>query len=124
MAQKVNLDTLTVDQLNLYKDRAVKMRNTGMILTFGGVGTVVTSIIIANIPNDQYPDDTGDPAHDRISIWAIAFIDMVGIATTIVGIPLWAVGGARKAKAELSLQKINIAPQNSMAVGLGITLRF
>ena len=124
VAQKINVDSLNIDQLNLYKDRAVKMRNAGMILTFSGAGIVVTGIIIANIPNDRYPDYTGDPSHDGISIWAIAFAELVGIATTVTGIPLWAVGGSRKAKAELSLQKFNIAPQGSMALGVGITLRF
>jgi len=124
VAQKINVDSLNIDQLNLYKDRAVKMRNAGMILTFSGAGIVVTGIIIANIPNDRYPDYTGDPSHDGISIWAIAFAELVGIATTVTGIPLWAVGGTRKAKAELSLQKFNIEPGNSIAVGLGITLKF
>jgi hypothetical protein len=125
MAQhKVNLDTLNIDQLNLYKHKAVTMRTAGMILTLGGVGIVVTSIIIENIPNDQDPDQTGDPAHDGISIWAIVFADMVGISCTIAGIPLWAIGGSRKAKAEFALKKFNIAPENSLAVGLGITLRF
>ena len=33
MAQKFVLDTLDIDQLNLYKDKAVRMRNAGMILT-------------------------------------------------------------------------------------------
>ena len=125
MAQKVNrLDTLNIDQLNLYKHKAVTMRNAGMILTFGGVGMMVTSIIIENMPNDEDPDDTGDPAHDGISIWAIVFADMVGISFTIAGIPLWAIGGSRNAKADFALKKFDIMPENSMAVGLGITLRF
>ena len=124
MAQKVNLDTLDIGQLNLYKHKAVTMRNAGMILTFCGVGIVATTIIYENIPNTPNPDHPDDPSHDGISIFAIAIADMVGIATTIVGIPLWAVGGSRKVKAELTLQKFNIAPENSMAVGLGITLRF
>jgi len=41
---------------------------------------------------------------------------MICIPATIVGIPLWAVGGSGKAKAELTLQNINIVPENSMAV--------
>jgi hypothetical protein len=123
MAQKVNLDTLNIDQLNLYKDKAVTMRNAGMILTFVGVGIVVTSTIVDHIPNTPNPDHPDDPSHEGVSIFAIAIADMVGIATTIVGIPLWAVGGSKKAKAELTLQKFNIAPENSMAIGLRITIR-
>jgi hypothetical protein len=124
VAQKITRDSLDFNQLNHYRDKAVKMRNAGMVLTLGGLGTVVTGIILANIPGDNDPDNTGDPAHDGISIWAIAFIDIVGITFTAAGIPLWVVGGCRKAKAELTLKKINIAPENSMALGLGITLKF
>jgi hypothetical protein len=32
MAQKVNLDTLSIEQLNMNKYKAVKMRNTGRAL--------------------------------------------------------------------------------------------
>jgi len=49
---------------------------------------------------------------------------LVGIPCTVIGIPLWAVGGGKKAKAKLTLRNFKIAPENSMAVGLGITLRF
>ena len=120
MAQKVKLDTLDIDQLNLYKDKAVTMRNTGMILTLSGVGVAVTSFTIgvSIILNCNFWDCPS--AAIAVTGWAC----MAGMATTVVGIPLWAIGGSRKAKAELALQKFNIAPKNSMAVGLGITLRF
>ncbi|MCJ7449599.1 MAG: hypothetical protein MUO72_18135 [Bacteroidales bacterium] len=123
MAQKVNLDTLDIDQLNLYKDKTVTMRNTGMILTFGGVGIVVTGFIIAEIIQPDSDPDQPEPEHTAY-FPVIGITGMVGIATTIVGIPLWAIGGSRKAKEEFTLQKFNIPPENSMAVGLGITLRF
>jgi len=47
-----------------------------------------------------------------------------GIVTALISTPLWNIGGIRNAKAEHILQKINVAPKNSMAVGLGIKLRF
>ena len=100
------------------------MRNAGIILTLSGAGIVVTSTIIANLPGDGIPDDTGDPAHDGISIWAIAFADMVGGSLIIAGIPLWVIGGGRKAKAEVALQKLQTAPENQMALGVGVTIRF
>jgi hypothetical protein len=49
---------------------------------------------------------------------------VIGSVTALVGVPVWAVGGSRKAKAELTLQKFNIVPADSMALGLGITIRF
>jgi hypothetical protein len=122
MAQKINLDTLDIDQLNLYKHKAVTMRNAGMIFTLGGVGVVVTGLIIGSIISNSDPESSYDELSGTV---VIMIAGMVGIPTTIYGIPFWAIGGSRKAKAELALQKINIiASKNSMAVGLGVTLRF
>ena len=110
-SRKANAElyTLDIDQLVLYKHNAVTMRNTGMILTLSGIGVAGTGIIIYLI---EYGSDFS------------FIIGMVSTMTTIVGIPLWAAGGSRKAKAELALQKFSIAPENSTAVGLGITIRF
>jgi len=120
--RKVNPDTLNADQLNMYKVKAVKMRNAGMIVTLGGIGVAATGIVlgILSFP-EQNPDE---PVMPLGSFYIIGISGMVGIASTLVGVPLWAVGGSRKAKAEVALQKFNIAPEGSMAVGLGITIRF
>jgi hypothetical protein len=123
IAQKVNPDTLTIDQLNTYKDNAVKMRNTGRVLTLTGGGVMVTSIIIGVIAI-YAPEPSDCKCGPPPSLFYIGLVGVAGMATAIVGIPLWAVGGNRKAKAELTLQKFNILPENSMALGLGITLRF
>jgi hypothetical protein len=125
MAQKINLDSLNVDHLNLYKDKAVTLRNTGIIFTICGVAATATAFIILEVqasrsiqnPVEIFEFVMGSHA-------ASAIIGTVGIASIVVGIPMWAVGGSRNAKAELKLQKFNIAPKNSMAIGLGITLRF
>lgn len=49
---------------------------------------------------------------DPYGSWA----GLVGIPCTVIGIPEWTVGGSRKAKVELALKKINIVPENSMAL--------
>jgi hypothetical protein len=126
MAQKINLDTLSVDQLNLYKAKAVTMRNTGRVLTISGAGVFATGfvagIIMMNTPGNGPPEDP----HGNLlgGFFVICLGGLVGVVSSAIGIPLWAAGGSRKAKAELTLQKFNIAPKNSMAAGLGITLRF
>jgi len=122
--RKVNPDTLNIDLLNLYRDKAVKMRNTGRALTLSGAGVVATGIVIGiiflNIP--------GEPGGDMDGLLAafsvISIGGLVGIPCAAAGIPLWAVGGSRKTKAELNLQKFNTAPGGSLAVGLGITITF
>ena len=117
LAQKVNPDTLNLEQLNLYKQKAVTMRNAGVILTSCGVGIIAIGILVGeNYPSESFSDWTGAVI--------VVLSAMAGIATAVVGIPLWAVGGSRKTKAELSLQKFNIVPENSMALGFGITIRF
>jgi len=49
---------------------------------------------------------------------------LVGIPTSIVGISLWAIGGIRNVKAEIAIRKFDFKTNNSMAVGIGITIRF
>ena len=41
--RKVNRELLNIDQLNLYKHKAVKMRNTGRVLTLSGAGVFATN---------------------------------------------------------------------------------
>jgi hypothetical protein len=125
LMRKVNPDTLNVYQLNIYMDKAVKMRNTGRALTLSGTGVMVVGfvggIILMNTTD-------GEPGEDMDYLFpgffAICIGGLVGIPCTAAGISLWATGGSRKTKAELSLHKFNIVPENSMALGLGITIRF
>lgn len=121
IAQKVNLDTLTVDELNLYTHKAVKLRNAGMILTFSGVSIVaagyITSVIWSNTTSLEGWDVF-------MTLIPFAIGGVIGIPTAIIGIPLWLIGGSKNAKAEIALKKFNIVPENSMALGLGITFRF
>jgi hypothetical protein len=122
----VNPDTLNIDQLNLYMGKAVKMRNSGRALTVTGLGVMATGIVsgaimLNNVKPHGPPED---PHGSMLGYVVIGLSGMIGIPCTLVGVPLWAVGGSRKTKAELSLQKFNIAPENSTALGLGITIRF
>lgn len=125
MAQKVNPDTLTYDGLNLYKEKAVKMKNAGMIMTACGVGIVfasyITGVLIGENPSD---DPTGTLSDYSLSLGVMFIGGAAGIATTAVGIPLWLTGESRKAKAELTLRKFNVAPVGSMAFGLGVKIGF
>ena len=121
LAQKINLDTLDIDQLNLYKDKAVTMRKTGLILTLAGIPVSVTgAILLANyVADDILGEDQSD---SEGSLYGILFLG--GAASTIVGIPLMIIGNDRKTKAELALKRFDLAPENSKAIGLGITLMF
>jgi len=104
--------TLNFDELTLYKGKAVTLRNTGRIVTLSGIGLMVAGLIASSMQDiDNYSYIPG-------------VVELVGTASALVGTPIWAVGSGRKANAELTLQKFSIAPEGSMALGLGITIRF
>ena len=126
--KRVNLDTLNIDQLNLYKDKAVKLRNKGLIVTGTGLGMWAAGWIITSSLGEMIDPELGFGLLENIDfllVMAPAFIGtVVGIPTAIIGIPLWIIGGSKNAKAEIALKKFDIVPENSMALGLGITFRF
>jgi hypothetical protein len=125
--KRIYIDKLNIDQPDLGMHKAVAMRKAGMILTFSGVGILIASNIvgftIANIRSDDpvnYPWGGGFIAGAYILIIG----NSVGLATTVVGTPLWIIGGKRINKAALAFKTFNIVPENSLALGLGITIRF
>lgn len=124
--RKVDPDTLNIDQLNLYLGKAVKMRNQGRTLTLTGVGVMATGFVtgVIMLGNAKPHGPPEDPHGSWAGAVVIGLTGLVGITDIIIGIPVWAVGGSRKAKAELTLQKFNIQPENSMALGLGLTITF
>ena len=124
--RNVNPDTLNVGQLNLYLIKAVKMRNTGRALTLSGAGVMaagfVTGVIMLNNAKPHGPPE--DPHGSWAGAFVIGLTGLIGITDIIIGVPVWVAGGRRKAKAELALQKFDIIPKNSMALGVGISFKF
>lgn len=120
--KRINLDTLNVDQLNLYKNKAVKLRNAGMIVTFTGLGILTAGWVSTIIWTETFEGESGE---GFVTLVPGAIGTYVGIPTAFVGLfPLWATGGIRKSKADVALKKFNIVPENSMALGLVITIKF
>lgn len=117
--KKINLDTLNYDQLNLYKGKAEEMRKAGMIITLSGVGIAATGYIATAIWMDA-----GASGEGFQTIIPAVVGTVVCIPASLIGVPLWANGGSRKKKAELILQKFNLPPEKSMALGVGFTIRF
>ena len=116
IAQKnINLDTLNINQLILNKEKAVKLRNTGMILTLAG-GTV--SIVSGILFSGTYDETNLETLGTGLSLMGVSGL------VAVIGIPLWITGGVRKSKAEIAIKKFDIKPENYLAFGLGLTLRF
>jgi len=120
MAQKINLDTLNIDQLNLYKEKATNMRTAGMVLTMIGVPACITgSRLLINFVIKTPVKDWDSPEPNLYAI-----LTVVGAAAGVTGIPLWITGSNRKTAAEIALKAFDMKTENSLAVGLGITIRF
>ena len=119
MAQKnINLSELNIVQLNLYMKKAVDMRNAGMVLTFAGTGGVIIGIILGNNLNDNTLQE------DLEQVSKVALIETGSIILGGTGISLWIIGSKRKSNSVIALKKFDIKTDNSMAVGLGLTIRF
>jgi len=120
MAQKVYPDSLNIDQLNLYKEKATKMRNAGMALTLIGVPASITGLkLLLNFMEETPFKDWNSPEPNLYAILTLS-----GAAAGLTGIPLWIIGSNRKTKAEVALKAFDMKTENSVAVGLGITVRF
>jgi hypothetical protein len=123
IAQKrINLDTLNVDQLNVYRDKAIKLRNAGRIVTFTEIGILTVGVVSSIIWTENFEGESGEGFVTLVPAVIGAY---VGIPTAFVGMfPLWSTGANRKSKADVALRRYNIISKNTMAVGLGITIRF
>ncbi len=122
LAQKNNrLDTLNLDQLYLYKEKAIKLRNAGAIMTVtGGVAFIAGSKLLLNyIRTQPIKDWASDPEPNIYSV-----LYLCGAVTFIIGVPLLLTGSNRKTKVDIALKKFDLKPTDSRAVGIGITLRF
>ena len=105
----------------MYKDKDVILRNAGMIVTISGVGIAAVGYISSAIWAGNFKGESGK----GFITLAPLFIGLtVGLPASFAGFTLPAVGAGRKAKAELGLKKFEIKPDNSMALGAGITLRY
>ena len=116
IGQKINLDTLNVEQLKIYKTKSYRMQSAGIILTTTGAAITVYSLMFL-LRSESLDQSIG---------WSGTFgkIFMGGCALTGAGVPLWMVGSKRQVKAEIALRKMNVVSVNSGAIGVGLTVRF
>ena len=109
------------------KENAIALRNTGIVLTIAG--TVIAGagfFIFGNASNGRYSTSPGFKG--ALENWGAGVggfgLGCVGIVITGVGIPLWIIGGYRKANAEIAFKKFDLRTTNSTIFGIGLTVRF
>jgi hypothetical protein len=115
MAQRIDINTLSLEQLNLYKAKAVKLRNTGMALSLTGAAALGIGVAIL---------ENADTIYSESNITVLGVTSLIFYTCELIGIPLWITGGARKYKANIGLKRFDIEKGNAMALGFGVTLRF
>ena len=118
--KRINPITLNADRPDLSMHKAVAMRNAGLILTLSGVGIAATGYITSVIWSETSSLEGWDVFRTLIPFYLGIG---VGIPTAIAGIPLWVIGSTRINKVALAMKKF-ILPESSIALGLGLTLRF
>ena len=118
-AQSSGHRTVSIDQLNLYRDNAANMKTAGMIMTLAGLPVYLTGFFLLI----NYAIET--PAEERGGFEPKLYTGMTigGAISSVIGVNLW-VAGSRKLKAEVAFKPFYINAASPMAVGLGITVRF
>lgn len=114
MAQKINVDTLSTDQLKMYRD-AVTMRSLGMVLSFTGpVGIIVGLFNVAGFINYN---------HKAGTVFLVSFC--YGIPATLIGTALWVVGASTMKLINLDFEELNLHFEKAVRLrkaGMAMTL--
>lgn len=122
-AQRVSLDSLDSAQLKHQMDKAIKMRNTGMgLVLVPPVFGIITGLDYL-FPDDESETDIIEEIFKYLLFWGVV---STAVPLMITGGIIWAVGSTRIDRIDIALKKFNMMPENSMALGVGITfnLRF
>ena len=120
--RRIDLDTSNFEQIKIFYDKAIKLRNAGRIATCTGVsmfavGSITSLIILSNSRDEDWDTLIMGLIPAAIGVY-------IGIPIAVVGIPVWITGSIKKSHAEIAIKKFNTVPENSMALGLGIRFRF
>lgn len=120
-AQKASLDTLDSAQLRQQMDKAIKMRNTGRGLVWMPPVIVAISGLGFFFPDEESDSNILKHLFNGLVFYSMAY---ASIPLMITGGILWAVGSKRIDTVNIALKKLTIMPENSMALGVGITINF
>ena len=97
----LNLQQASTENLNLYLAKAKRLKTTGLVTTIGGPVMFVTGIVILGLSWGNYG----------------AGLTLVGLTSTVVGIPVLIVGSKRVYKVKYTLQTHNSRASISVTPG-------
>lgn len=118
--------SMSQEQLNFALARANRKINTGTTLTFAGVAVEIAGIVIVakgwkGLEEAEF--GTGELWIGSVRLYYGTIVMAGGLGLMGSGIPIWAVGSAKRKKIEFELMKFN-PPGTASAYGVGITIRF
>lgn len=117
-AQRVSLDSLDSTQLHQKMDEAVNRRDFGKHMVWvPPVLGVITGLGIL-FPEDESDSGFLQNLFDVLLFYTIA---ITGIPIMATGAVLWVTGSTRIKKIDIALKRFDLMPENSMALGVGIT---
>ena len=100
-----NINELSEAQLNYALQRAQNNVKAGKILTWSGVGAFSAGLVIVATSFDDFWSYWDEDNLGRYLCGSTLLV--LGMASTIVGAPIWIVGSSRKKQVEIALLRFN-----------------
>ena len=121
-----NINDLNESQLNYSLQRAQANIKAGKILTWSGVGAFSAGLVIAAA---SFGDMITDWDDDNFGMYVFGgSLMLLGMASTVVGVPFWIVGASRKKQVEIALLRFDSSAytgfKQANQLGLSLTVRF
>ena len=121
-----SINDLSEIQLNYALERAQANVKTGKILTYSGIGAFTVGMFIAATGINGFWNGLDEDDLNRYAAGSVLML--VGMGSTMVGVPFWVAGSHRKRQVEIALLRLdNVAYTGfkpTQPLGLSLTLRF
>ena len=121
-----SINELNEKQLNYALQRAQSNVKTGKILTYSGIGAFTLGTIIAATGVTGFWDGLDEGDLDQYV--AGSMLMLLGMGSTLVGVPFWIVGARRKKQVEIALLRFDSSAytgfQQPGQFGLSLKIQF
>lgn len=121
-----SIDELNQTQLNYALERAEANLKTGKILTYSGIGAFAVGTLVAATGVNGFWNGLDEGDLNRYAAGSVLML--LGMGSTIVGVPFWVAGSRRKRQVEIALLRFDASAytgfQPTQQYGLSLTLNF
>lgn len=121
-----SINDLNETQLKYALQRAQANVKTGKILTFSGIGAFTLGTIIAANSLDEFWTGMDESDFDQYVVGSVLML--LGIGSTLVGVPFWIAGASRRTQVEVALLKFSSSAYTGFRqpeqLGLSVKINF